>query len=501
MKEGLWTEVEPSQFAHERAALDFVRRRLPDREPWRAWSNFTFVDTSGRPAEVDLLVVAPRGVILVEIKSFPDGELSGDAGTWRWQPPGKRPRLRDNPFLAADMKAKRLKGLLQSQRALQGSNAPRNAHRLWVSAAVFLSSPQLKASLSERGRTAVYGPDADENTTQDNRLPGLIAFLKDLDPKRGAQVDRSLSAAIGRAMEQADIRQSVRYRRVASYELVELLDEGDTWQDYRATHQISRVDKRARIHLRGRGIDDTERQAIDRAAEREFRLLSRLHHPGIESPENLEPNPRGLATLYPYDPDAVRLDHWVDTHADADLYDRLALVRAIAEAVAHAHEHGLAHRALTPRHVWLTDADGTPTPRLRDWTTAARDLGSTATSTPSASGNGTRHPAHVLRLAGADAGPYLAPELRTVPDASGRLADVFALGALAHLLLTGQPPASDGDALQQLLDDHGCVPLADDDGRCPHSPGRRRGGRDRGRRQRPFPVGQRVPRVARDRRR
>ena len=33
----------------------------------------------------------------------------------------------------------------------------------------------------------------------------MIAFLKDLDPKRGAQVDRPLSAAIGRAMEQADM--------------------------------------------------------------------------------------------------------------------------------------------------------------------------------------------------------------------------------------------------------------------------------------------------------
>jgi hypothetical protein len=130
MQDGLWTEVEPSQFSHEREALDFVRRRLPDREPWRAWSNFTFIDGNGRAAEVDLLVVAPRGIVLVEIKSFPDGELGGDAGTWRWRrSPGKRPRPYDNPFLAADLKAKRLKGLLQAQRALRASNAPRNANR------------------------------------------------------------------------------------------------------------------------------------------------------------------------------------------------------------------------------------------------------------------------------------------------------------------------------------------------------------------------------------
>jgi serine/threonine protein kinase len=459
MHEGLWTEVEPSQHPHEREALDFVRRRLPAREPWRAWSNFTFIDASGRPAEVDLLVVAPRGVFLVEIKSYPDGVLEGDARTWRWTPPDRPLRSYDNPFLAADLKAKRLKGLLTSQRALRTGNAPRGTANLWVEAVVFLSSPHLDVKLGGRGRTGLFGPDAEEGQAQANTLAGLIAHLEQVDAARGAQVDRPLSAAIARAMEQADIRQSERYRRVASYELVELLDEGDTWQDYRATHRVSRVDKRVRIHLRSRAADDEERTAIDRAAEREFRLLSRLRHPGIETPESLEPNPLGLAMIYPYDAGATRLDHWVDNHVDADLGTRLTLVRTIAETVAHAHEHGLAHRALTPRHVWLTEVDGVPVPHLRGWTTVARDVATTA-STTTGSVEGTRHPGHLLRLAGADAGPYLAPELRTVPEASGRLADVFALGALAHLVITGVPPAADADALQRVLDEHGSVPLS-----------------------------------------
>jgi len=329
MQDELWTEVEPSQFAHEREALDFVRRRLPNREPWRAWSNFTFLDTNGRPAEVDLLVVAPRGVILVEIKSYPDGELDGDARTWRWKPPAKSLRSYDNPFLAADGKAKRLKSLLLAQRAMRAGNAPRNAGKLWVEAVVFVSSPQLKVSLSDRGRTATFGPDAPDvpkAADQANRLPGLIAHLKAVDAGRGAQVDRPLSAAIARAMDQAEVRQSERYRSVASYQLVELLDEGETWQDYRASHRVSRIDRRVRIHLRDRGADEAERAAIDRAAEREFRLLGRLHHPGIETPMALEPNPRGLATIYPYDPAAVRLDHWVDTAGRQPAADSAAAV-------------------------------------------------------------------------------------------------------------------------------------------------------------------------------
>ena len=147
MSDGLWTEVEPSLHAHEREALDFVRRRLPNNEPWRAWSNFTFVNSSGRPSEVDLLVVAPSGIYLIEIKSYPDGKLEADPGTWRWHRPDGNVRTYDSPFIAADAKAKRLKSLLLAQKALRRNVAPPKAQHLWVQALVFLSSPQLTVKL------------------------------------------------------------------------------------------------------------------------------------------------------------------------------------------------------------------------------------------------------------------------------------------------------------------------------------------------------------------
>lgn len=461
MPEGLWTEIEPSQFAHEREALDFVRRRLPNNEPWRAWSNFTFVDANGRPSEVDLLVVAPSGIYLIEIKSYPDGKLEADAGTWRWHKKDGGVRNYDSPFIAADGKAKRLKSLLLTQKALRPNAAPPMARDLWVQALVFVSSPHLRVELDPRLNDVVFGPDVDGDATQANQLDGLIAKLKHLDAHRGARVDRPASAAIAKAMEQAAIRKSEKYRKAGSYKLVELLDEGETWQDYRATHSALKVDKRVRLHLQHRAATDDERDALQRAAAREFQLLQGIRHPGIESPDSLEPNPVGPATIYPYDPDAVRLDHWLEQHPDIDLLTRLELFRAIAETVAHAHEKGLAHRSLSPRHVWIRDPDGTPTPVVRDWTTISRELGTTASTSQLANpAHGTRHAGHLAMLAGEEAGPYLAPELRTVPGASGRLVDVFALGCLLHLIVTGQPAATDSDTLQQKLDEHGHVPLA-----------------------------------------
>ncbi|MER5335281.1 hypothetical protein [Micromonospora sp. NPDC002717] len=47
MQEGRWTTITPSQFTHEREALAHVQALLPDTEPYRAWSNFTFTAQTG----------------------------------------------------------------------------------------------------------------------------------------------------------------------------------------------------------------------------------------------------------------------------------------------------------------------------------------------------------------------------------------------------------------------------------------------------------------------
>jgi hypothetical protein len=71
----------PSDYAWEQEALDFLRRKLPDHEPYRVWANFEFIAQDGSINEVDALVVTSKGLYLVEIKSHP-GAISGDAGSW-----------------------------------------------------------------------------------------------------------------------------------------------------------------------------------------------------------------------------------------------------------------------------------------------------------------------------------------------------------------------------------------------------------------------------------
>src|SRR5262245_17970261 len=117
-----WIALAESAFPWEMAALRYLRERLPEQEPFRAWANFEFVADDGSINEVDLLVVSLYKVYLVEIKSRP-GCVSGDTSTWTWTHEGHT-STDDNPLLLANRKAKKLKALLQRQKALHGQRLP-----------------------------------------------------------------------------------------------------------------------------------------------------------------------------------------------------------------------------------------------------------------------------------------------------------------------------------------------------------------------------------------
>jgi len=129
-----WTAFAESPYPWERDAIDFVRERLPDHEPYRAWSLFEFVALDGSVNEVDLLVYAPFGFFLIEMKSQP-GRLTGDAGTWTWSIDG-RLITTDNPLKATNLKAKKLSSLLGAQGA-----AKRGGSNPFIEPLVFLSAP------------------------------------------------------------------------------------------------------------------------------------------------------------------------------------------------------------------------------------------------------------------------------------------------------------------------------------------------------------------------
>ncbi len=151
-------------FPWERDALTFVRDRLHDHDPYRAWANFEFIADDGSINEVDLLVLTPKGFYLVEIKSRP-GIVEGDQGTWTWRG-GGRVHTVDNPLLLANRKAKKLISLLRRQPALQ-----RKPSSPFLEAHVFLSYEDVDCRLAQDLRDRVHLRDT--GAGRDER-PGIF---------------------------------------------------------------------------------------------------------------------------------------------------------------------------------------------------------------------------------------------------------------------------------------------------------------------------------------
>jgi serine/threonine protein kinase len=444
----LWQQITPSEYPWEREALEYLKRRLPDHEPYRAWANFEFI-LDGVVSEIDVLVVVPKGLFLVEIKSWP-GRLEGDAGTWRRTSPGSTSaRTIDNPYLLTNRKAKRLKSLLARQRAFRGSQPP------FIAPLVFLSSSELDCHLLADARHGVCGLDPDEHGARAQRggLPGVISHLTNLSREEAQslgqrRIDRPLSKQIAGGLEQAGIRPARRNRTVGDLQLRELLDEGPGYQDFLAVHpRFPSIEHRARLFAHPDLATPAEREQAARAAHREYELLHSITHPGIVDAQSFHEHELGPMIVFERDPNEIRLDQFLSEHgSQLDVDDRLALVRQLAEALSFAHGRRLYHRALSPRSVLVVAPDRPAERRCRimGWHTGER-AGATGSL---ASISGTDH---LEGMVDESSAAFLAPESFTQPDADPQLLDVFSLGSLAYLIFAGQSPATTRAELVQTL--------------------------------------------------
>ena len=441
-----WNEVTASQFPWEKEALDYLREQLPDQDPYRAWSNFEFRADDGSINEVDCLVITPTGFTLIEIKSRP-GVVTGDNGTWTWTHDGRIEHL-DNPLLLANRKAKKLASLLKRQGAMKGAWTP------FLEARIFLSAPDIKVQLDKHLLTQVHVRDDAKHVG--GALQGVLAALKGdhrpPGPSSLRRIDTTTSRAVARAIEQAGIRRSVTARRVADYQLEQLIGEGPEYQDWRAKHvSLQNTIRRVRIYLVQPAATEDHRKTVRRAAEREYQILQRIHHPGIVRAEYFTETEQGPAVIFEYDPQALRFDHFLATRLEnLTAAQRIEMLRNIAEIVRYAHTKRLVHRALSPLSILVRRPDGL----LRDmqifnWQTAGRLTSTSDEGTQLVSGT-----SHLDRLIDNAAAAYLAPEALTDGEAAGETLDVFSLGAIAFHIFAGRPPASSFAELTQILREH-----------------------------------------------
>jgi serine/threonine protein kinase len=441
-----WHVVTDSEHAHERQGLEHVRELLPDRGPYNAWCNFEFVDSNGTWSEVDLLVLGEGTLYLVELKHY-QGDISGTA--YRWQ---LTHRSEDSPLQKAAMKARRLASVLKgaaSRAGIDERSVP------FVKPAVLLHAPTTRCLLSAADKNDLFGLDGCE---QQSNLPSIADLL--LEPPRRGPVNEK---DVLRVIDQAGFALR-REREVGSWRLTgPALDEADDWQDWPAEHRVTRKLARIRFFTTPQGAPRSQVAGMRKLAEREYALTSRLHHPGILAPRDIVEDELGSGLVFPYEPKDQRLDLWLaDNGSKLDLRGQIDVVRQLAESVQYAHANGVVHRGLNPSAVVIHDnckaliggwrvagaADGAGPSVLETQGSATRIFGLLD----------ARKQAEVERVADA----YVAPEGQWRPDASRSRLDVFALGALTYLLVTGHDPATSAVELKQRLErEHGLDLAAD----------------------------------------
>jgi hypothetical protein len=367
--------VTPSQFSHEAEGLNQVRALLPDHAPFRAWSNFEFLDGHGKWHEVDLLVLGRRQLHLVELKYYSGGLTGTDQ---RWQ--RGHSRSEDSPLLLARRKAQRLASKLQLALAdwatERGVKIPDARDVVpFVQESVFLHHPSLQCLLPPGSRIDLFGPDDRQNTT--TGLPGISQrLLEDATPQQSVTTARS--EIIAELMDKLGFVPR-RQREAGSWVIdEEPLGEGDGWQDWPAFHRVATTDgARIRFLVTPPGAAAEARARLRRLAEHEYRIMSRLAHDGLQHPRDMVDSELGVGLVYGLDDRYQRLDLWLaDQASGTSVTDQISVLRQVAETVAYAHGNRVVHRGLTPHAVSVRAVTGAGVKVLvGDWQSAGTVAG------------------------------------------------------------------------------------------------------------------------------
>ena len=411
-------------FPWEREAIDLVVDTLPDTDPHFAWPLHELHDPgTGRLYELDLLVLSRTALFLVEIKSNP-GVLTGDLRDWTFTEPDGRPQHRDCPYPTTNHKAKVLAGLLRRRWGGRGGRPP------FVQPLVFLSHESVQVRL-RNGQPPWL-------TTRTNVRSALVNGLPD---GRGTAVNRPVMRAVCEVLRAVGLKPRKGSRVVGGYSLADLIDEGAGYQEHRARNAAIGDQARVRSYLVPRQTSVERRQLLQRAAEREAQVLARLgRHPNILGYRSFVPDaPLGPALLFDAFEGGQPLDAFLRDEPDLPFDDRLTVLQQVVEAVEHCHRAEYLHRNLSPGSVLVRRNDGRIEVRVHRFQTAAHGVHTSL---------GT---VHVHDLALDRDRLYQAPEILVDPAKATVASDVFGVGALTYVLMTGLHPAAGLPERERLL--------------------------------------------------
>ena len=236
---------------------------------------------------------------------------------------------------------------------------------------------------------------------------------------------------------------SILNQKIGPYSLISLIGQGGMGSVWLAERSDGRFERRVAVKFMRFAM--TSGVGAERF-KREGKILGQLRHPHIAELMDAGVTPNGEPYLIVEYVEGMRIDEYCDQQT-LDVDARIRLFLDVASSVAHAHANLIVHRDIKPSNV-LVRSDGQV--KLLDFGIAkllAEDANPAAT---------------LLTVEGREAMTprFAAPEQVTAGSIT-TATDVYALGVLLYLLLTGQHPAgprlhSTAELLKAIVE---CEPL------------------------------------------
>ncbi|HEY4183434.1 MAG TPA: serine/threonine-protein kinase [Polyangia bacterium] len=207
-----------------------------------------------------------------------------------------------------------------------------------------------------------------------------------------------------------------------TYEVVRWLFEGGMADIYEARHV--RLTGQFAVKVLRHSLTAQHASAFDRF-RREAEVTSSLRHPNIVQVLDFNQTPQGAAYFVMELLEGQNLRDHLETHGPMSLPDVVAVVEQVASALAAAHARGIVHRDLKPENIHMLPVAGRKEPFVKVLDFGISKVLAASTLTQESMLVGTPN--------------YMAPEQARggVEELDGRT-DEFALGIIAHELLTGK---------------------------------------------------------------
>lgn len=442
---------------HEREGLEWLRAALPTYEPHGAVALFSFQTDDGRRYEIDAVALTSHALYVVELKSWRGRVVEGDARHLVTYSRERGREFVDHPLPLLETKTKAFMAKVRRvARQFRQSDVIEAMDRLWAEPLVWLTHAEGSALGKHDAASShlVVGRAEINDAIRQASFPGARDDLKARSiPRDTLKILRRVLSASEFGLGKIDKPLTVLDGR---FDLAELVEEGDDYQDHWAVPHGVGPRCRVRSYLAPKS-DRAFVDALERRVKREADVLLHLgDHPDILALEQLDPKgPLGPAIVFRGFPGKT-LEAFLEENRGEDgrsaltIDDKLAILRRVADALAFCHRADVVHGALSPEAVLVFRA-----PPHRTTSPAASERGPLEVKLTrfalARSGDPTSEGTRLFtRLAGASASLYEAPEVTRGSPATAA-SDLFSLGALAYFLLAEDPPASTTVELAQRL--------------------------------------------------